>query len=30
MEDKKDTFTYTYSSKEQEELQAIRKKYLPK
>ena len=30
MEDKKDTFTYTYSSKEQEEIQAIRKKYLPK
>ena len=30
MEDEKETFTYTYSAKQQEEIQNIRKKYLPK
>lgn len=30
MEDKKDTFTYTYSAKRQEEIRSIREKYLPK
>lgn len=29
MEEKKETFTYTYSAKRQEELQKIRQKYLP-
>ena len=27
---KKDTFTYTYSAKQQEEIRNIRKKYLPR
>lgn len=30
MEDKKETFSYTYSAKQQEEINDIRKKYLPK
>lgn len=30
MEKKKDTFTYTYSAKQQEEIRNIRKKYLPR
>lgn len=30
MEDKNDTFTYTYSAKQQEEIRSIREKYLPK
>lgn len=30
MENRKDTFHYTYSAKQQEEIQNIRKKYLPK
>ena len=30
MENKKETFSYTYSAKQQEEIQTIRKKYLPK
>lgn len=30
MENEKETFTYTYSAKQQEEIQNIRKKYLPK
>ena len=30
MENKKDTFTYTYSATQQEEIRNIRKKYLPK
>ena len=29
METKKETFTYTYSAKQQEEIDKIRKKYLP-
>ena len=29
MEDKKETFTYTYSAKEQEEIKKIRDKYAP-
>ncbi len=29
MEEKKETFTYTYSAKEQEEIKAIRDKYVP-
>ena len=29
MEDKKETFTYTYSAKEQEEIKKIRDKYVP-
>lgn len=29
MENKKDTFHYTFSAKQQEEIQRIRKKYLP-
>ena len=29
MEKEKDTFTYTYSAKQQEEIRNIRKKYLP-
>lgn len=29
MEDKKETFIYTYSAKQQEEIRNIRKKYLP-
>ncbi len=29
MNEEKDTFTYTYSAARQEEIQAIRKKYLP-
>ncbi|HIZ56141.1 MAG TPA: hypothetical protein H9671_08075 [Firmicutes bacterium] len=29
MENKKDTFHYTYSAKQQEEIENIRKKYLP-
>ena len=30
MEKEKDTFTYTYSAKQQEEIRNIRKKYLPR
>ena len=30
MENKDQTFHYTYSAKQQEEIQSIRKKYLPK
>ena len=30
MEKGKDTFTYTYSAKQQEEIRTIRKKYLPR
>ncbi len=30
MENSKDTFNYTYSTKQQDEIQNIRKKYLPK
>ena len=30
MENSKDTFNYTYSAKQQDEIQNIRKKYLPK
>ena len=30
MEKEKDTFTYTYSAKQQEEIRIIRKKYLPR
>lgn len=30
MEEKKETFTYTYSAKQQEEIKNIRQKYLPK
>lgn len=30
MEEKKETFTYTYSAKQQEEIKSIRQKYLPK
>ena len=30
MENKNETFTYTYSSKQQEEIRNIRSKYLPK
>ena len=30
MEKGKDTFTYTYSAKQQEEIRNIRKKYLPR
>ena len=30
MENKKDTFEYTYSARQQEEIESIRKKYLPK
>lgn len=30
MENQKDTFTYTYSATQQEEIRNIRKKYLPK
>lgn len=30
MEDKKEIFSYTYSAKQQEEINDIRKKYLPK
>lgn len=30
MEEKKETFTYTYSAKQQEEIQQIRQKYLPR
>ncbi len=30
MQDRKDTFTYTYSAKQQEEIQNIQKKYMPK
>lgn len=29
MENEKDTFTYTYSAKQQEEIRSIRKKYTP-
>lgn len=29
MENRKDTFTYTYSAKQQEEIRSIRKKYMP-
>ena len=29
MEEKKDTFTYTYSAKEQDEIRSIRSKYAP-
>ena len=29
MEEKKETFTYTYSAKEQEEIKKIRDKYAP-
>ena len=29
MEEKKESFHYTYSAKQQEEIQSIRKKYLP-
>ena len=29
MEPNKDVFQYTYSAKQQEEIEAIRKKYLP-
>lgn len=29
MENEKDTFTYTYSAKQQEEIRSIRKKYMP-
>lgn len=29
MEDKKESFSYTYSAKQQEEIENIRKKYLP-
>ena len=29
MQDRKDTFNYTYSAKQQEEIRNIRKKYLP-
>ena len=30
MENKKETFEYTYSAKQQQEIENIRKKYLPK
>lgn len=30
MEEKKETFSYSYSAKQQEEINAIRKKYLPR
>ncbi len=30
MEDSKETFEYTYSAKQQEEIEKIRKKYMPK
>lgn len=30
MEDNKETFEYTYSAKQQEEIEKIRKKYMPK
>ncbi len=30
MENKKETFEYTYSAKQQQEIESIRKKYLPK
>ena len=30
MENRKDTFTYTYSAAQQEEIENIRKKYMPK
>ena len=30
MEEKKETFEYTYSAKQQQEIEKIRNKYLPK